>query len=327
MTIEIRLNGETLQIPGPLSIVQLLEHFDLPKDRVAVERNRAIVPKPQWETVSIGQGDEVEVVHFVGGGSGADDPFVIAGRTFKSRLIVGTGKYSSHQVMAEAHERSGADMVTVAVRRIDLKALKGESLLDYIDRNKIMILPNTAACYNVDEAVRTARLGREAGLSNWVKLEVIGDERTLFPDTAGLIEGTRILVKEGFVVLPYTNDDLIVARRLIDAGAAAIMPLGAPIGSGMGIQNLANLRILREMITEVPLIVDAGVGTASDAAIAMELGADGVLMNTAIAGARDPGAMAEAMNHAVKAGRLAYKAGRIQRKLYATASSPLEGKI
>jgi thiazole synthase len=326
MSIEIRLNGETLQIPASLSIRQLLDHFDLPQDRVAVERNRAIVPKPQWETVSVGQGDEVEVVHFVGGGSD-DDSFVIAGRSFKSRLIVGTGKYSSHQIMAEAHARSGADMVTVAVRRIDLKAPKGESLLDYIDRNKIMILPNTAACYNAEEAVRTARLGREAGLSNWVKLEVIGDEKTLFPDTAGLIEGTRILVKEGFVVLPYTNDDLVVARRLIDAGAAAIMPLGAPIGSGMGIQNIAGIRILREMITEVPLIVDAGVGTASDAAIAMELGADGVLMNTAIAGAKDPGAMAEAMNYAVKAGRLAYKAGRIQRKLYATASSPVEGKI
>jgi thiazole synthase len=327
MNIEIRLNGEACEIPVSLNILQLLERFDLPKDRVAVERNRAIVPKPQWGTVSLGEGDEVEVVHFVGGGGPSDDPFVIAGRTFKSRLIVGTGKYSSHRAMAEAHVRSGAEMVTVAVRRIDLKAARGESLLDYIDREKFMILPNTAACYTADEAVRTARLGREAGLSNWVKLEVIGDEKTLFPDTAALIEATRILVKEGFIVMPYTNDDLIVARRLIDAGAAAIMPLGAPIGSGMGIQNIPNIRILREMISEVPLIVDAGVGTASDATIAMELGADGVLMNTAIAGAKDPGAMAEAMNHAVKAGRLAYRAGRIQRKLYATASSPLEGKI
>jgi thiazole synthase len=327
MTIEIRLNGERQQIPASLSIVQVLDHFDLPKDRVAVERNRTIVPKPQWESVSVGQGDELEVVHFVGGGSGEDDTFVIAGRTFKSRLIVGTGKYPSHQVMKEAHERSGTDMVTVAVRRIDLKAPKGESLIDFIDRKKIMILPNTADCYTVDEAVRTARLGREAGLSNWVKLELIGDKRTLFPDTAALVEATRILAKDDFVVLPYTNDDLIVARKLIDAGAAAIMPLGAPIGSGMGIQNVANMRILREMITEVPLIVDAGVGTASDATIAMELGADGVLMNTAIAQAKDPGAMAEAMNYAIKAGRLAYKAGRIQRKLYATASSPLEGKI
>jgi thiazole synthase len=327
MRIEIRLNGESREIPGPLSIAEMLDHFELPRDRVAVERNRSIVPKLEWESVALGQGDEVEVVHFVGGGSGEGDAFTIAGRTFKSRLIVGTGKYPSHEVMAEAHRRSGTDMVTVAVRRIDLKAPKGQSLLDFIDREKIMILPNTAACYTADDAVRTARLGREAGLSNWVKLEVIGDEKTLFPDTAALIEATRILVKEGFVVLPYTNDDLVVARKLIDAGAAAIMPLGAPIGSGMGIQNVAAMHILREMITEVPLIIDAGVGTASDATLAMELGAEGVLMNTAIAGAKDPGAMAEAMNHAVKAGRLAFKAGRIQRKLYATASSPVEGKI
>src|SRR2546428_4330259 len=327
MKIQIRLNGETREIPSALNVAKLLEHFDLPKDRVAVERNRSIVPKVQWETVAVNNGDELEVVQFVGGGSGNDDPFVIAGRTFKSRLIVGTGKYPTHAVMAEAHRRSGTDMVTVAVRRIDLKAPKGQSLLDYIDRERIMILPNTAACYNVEDAVRTARLGREAGLSNWVKLEVIGDERTLFPDTAALIEATKILVKEGFVVLPYTNDDLVVARKLIDAGAAAIMPLGAPIGSGMGIQNLTGIRILREMITDVPLIVDAGVGTASDATIAMELGADGVLMNTAIAGAKDPGSMAEAMNYAVKAGRLAFKSGRIQRKLYATASSPMEGKV
>ncbi len=328
MAIEIRLNGEVQALPAALNVLELLDFFGLPKERVAVERNRAIVPKSSWESVVIATGDELEVVHFVGGGSGpAVDDFVIAGRTFKSRLLVGTGKYPSPQVMREAHQRSGADMVTVAVRRIDLKAAKGESLLDYIDRAKIMILPNTAACYTVDDAVRTARLGREAGLSEWVKLEVIGDESTLFPDTAGLIEATRILVREGFIVLPYTNDDLVAARRLIDAGAAAIMPLGAPIGSGMGIQNIAGMRILREKITEVPLIVDAGVGTASDAALAMELGADGVLMNTAIAGASDPGAMAEAMNHAVKAGRIAYRAGRIPRRLYATASSPLDGLI
>lgn len=328
MAIEIRLNGEAQSLPASLNVVQLLDFFALPKERVAVERNRSIVPKSSWESVVVVQGDELEVVHFVGGGSGrATDDFVIAGKTFKSRLLVGTGKYPSHEVMRDAHIRSGADMVTVAVRRIDLKAPKGESLLDYIDRSKIMILPNTAACYTVDDAVRTARLGREAGLSEWVKLEVIGDESTLFPDTAGLIEATRILVKEGFIVLPYTNDDLVAARRLIDAGASAIMPLGAPIGSGMGIQNIAAMRILREKITEVPLIVDAGVGTASDASLAMELGADGVLMNTAIAGASDPGSMAEAMNYAVKAGRMAYRAGRIPRKLYATASSPLDGLI
>jgi len=223
MTIEIVLNGETRRIPASLNITQVLEHLDLPKDRVAVERNRTIVPKPQWESVAVGQGDQLEVVHFVGGGA-VDDTFTIAGRKFRSRLIVGTGKYPSHQVMAEAHRLSGTDMVTVAVRRVDLKAPKGESLLDYIDREKIMILPNTAGCYNVDDALRTARLGREAGLSNWVKLEVIGDEKTLFPDTAALVEATRILVKEGFVVLPYTNDDLIVARRLIDAAPPPLCP-------------------------------------------------------------------------------------------------------
>ncbi len=256
-----------------------------------------------------------------------NDQLVIAGRGFQSRLIVGTGKYRSFQEMARAHAASGADMVTVAVRRVNLTDRSKESMLDYVDREKMFILPNTAGCYTADEAVRTARLAREVGLSEWIKLEVIGDEKTLFPDTEQLIEATRTLVKEGFVVLPYTNDDLIAARKLVDAGAAAVMPLGAPIGSGMGIQNLANLRILRERITEVPLIVDAGVGTASDAAIAMELGADGVLMNTAIAGAQDAVLMAEAMRSAVEAGRKAYLAGRIEKKLYATASSPLSGVV
>jgi thiazole synthase len=255
-----------------------------------------------------------------------DSPFVIAGRTFASRLIIGTGKYSSHAVMARAHEASGADMATVAVRRVNISDRSRESLLDYIDTNRMFILPNTAGCYSADEAIRTARLGREAGLSNWVKLEVIGDERTLFPDNEALIEATQVLVREGFIVLPYTNDDPIACRKLQDAGAAAVMPLGAPIGSGLGIQNPNNIRIIREF-ARVPVIVDAGVGTASDAAIAMELGADGVLMNTAIAGAEDPVAMATAMKHAVLAGRLAYLAGRIPRKMYATASSPVEGMV
>src|SRR5580693_7884074 len=254
------------------------------------------------------------------------DTFIIAGKTFASRLIVGTGKYSSHAVMQRAHEASGADMITVAVRRVNISDRSKESLLDYIDTSKYFILPNTAGCYSADEAVRTARLGREAGLSNWVKLEVIGDERTLFPDNEALIEATRILVREGFVVLPYTNDDPIACRKLEDAGAAAVMPAGAPIGSGLGIQNPNNLRIIREF-ARVPLIVDAGVGTASDAALAMELGADGVLMNTAIAGAQDPVAMADAMKLAVRAGRLAYRAGRIPRKSYASASSPVEGLV
>ncbi|MCL4523710.1 MAG: thiazole synthase [Acidobacteria bacterium] len=256
-----------------------------------------------------------------------NDQLVINGRAFRSRLIVGTGKYRSFQEMARAHAASGSEMVTVAVRRVNLTDKSKESLLDYIDRSKFFILPNTAACFTAEEAIRTARLGREVGLSEWVKLEVIGDQQTLFPDTAALIEATRVLVKEGFVVLPYTNDDLIVARRLIDAGAAAVMPLAAPIGSGLGIQNATNLRILRERITEVPLIVDAGVGTASDAALAMELGADGVLMNTAIAEAQDAVLMAEAMHDAVAAGRKAFLAGRIAKKLYASASSPLTGVV
>src|SRR5712672_1524798 len=255
------------------------------------------------------------------------DPFVIAGREFSSRLIIGTGKYPAHQIMQAAHEASGADMVTVAVRRVNINDRTKESLLDYIDPKRFFLLPNTAACYTADDAIRTARLGREVGLSHWVKLEVIGDEKTLFPDNQGLIEATRVLSKEGFVVLPYTNDDLVNAKRLIDAGAAAVMPLGAPIGSGLGIQNLTNLRILREMITDVPLIVDAGVGTASDAAIAMELGYDGVLMNTAIAAAEDSERMAVAMKLAVEAGRYAFEAGRMDKRLYASASSPLSGVI
>jgi thiazole synthase len=242
-------------------------------------------------------------------------------------LIIGTGKYKSFQEMARAHEASGAEIVTVAVRRVNLTDRSRESLLDYVDRKKFFILPNTAGCYTGDEAIRTARLAREVGLSNWIKLEVIGDEKTLFPDNFELVRATETLVKEGFVVLPYTNDDLISARRLIDAGAAAVMPLGAPIGSGLGIQNPANMRILREMITSVPLILDAGVGTASDATIAMELGADAVLMNTGIAGAQDPILMAQAMQHAVIAGRQAYLAGRMPKKLYAAASSPLEGVV
>ncbi len=254
------------------------------------------------------------------------DPLVIAGRSFDSRLVVGTGKYPSHEIMKAAHEASGTSMVTVAVRRVDLSAKGAASLLSWIDTSRIFLLPNTAACYTVDDAVRTARLGREAGLSNWVKLEVIGDERTLFPDNEGLLAATKILVKEGFVVLPYTNDDPIACRKLEDAGAAAVMPLGAPIGSGLGIQNPNNLLIIKEQ-AKVPVIVDAGVGTASDAAIAMELGADGVLMNTAIAGATDPVLMAGAMKRAVEAGRMAFQAGRIARKRYATASSPLDGVI
>ncbi len=255
-----------------------------------------------------------------------DERLTIAGHEFKSRLWVGTGKYKDFVETQKAIEVSGADVVTVAVRRVNITDRTQENLLDYLDPKKYTILPNTAGCYTVDDAVRYARLARAAGVSDLVKLEVIGDERTLFPDTAGLIEAAKILVKEGFIVLPYTNDDPIVAQRLVDVGCPAVMPLAAPIGSGLGIRNPYNLKIIMETVN-VPVIVDAGVGTASDAALAMEYGADAVLMNTAIAGANDPIAMAEAMKYAVDAGRLAYKAGRIPRKLYATASSPIEGML
>lgn len=256
----------------------------------------------------------------------AEDKLVIAGREFTSRLMVGTGKYADFTQMARALEVSGAEIVTVAVRRVNISDRSQESLLDYIDPQKYTLLPNTAGCYTADDAVRTCRLAREAGLSDFVKLEVLGDEKTLFPDNEELLKAAKILVKEGFTVLPYCSDDVILCRKLEDIGCAAVMPLGAPIGSGLGIRNPYNIRIILENI-KVPVIVDAGVGAASDAAIAMELGCDGVLMNTAIAGARDPIAMAEAMKLAVTAGRLSFRAGRIPRKLYANASSPLEGMI
>ena len=321
------LNGEPFEVEGPLTVTRLLGRLDIDPRRVAVEHNLIVLKRVTFDHTIIYADDQIEIVNFVGGGNTMQmDTLTIADRTFSSRLIVGTGKYSSPAVMVRAHEASGADMITVAVRRVNISDRSKESLLDYIDTSKYFLLPNTAGCYTADEAVRTAHLGREAGLSNWVKLEVIGDERTLWPDNEALLEATRILVREGFVVLPYTTDDLVVCRKLEDAGAAAIMPLGAPIGSGLGLQNVGNLRIIRE-VARVPLIVDAGVGTASDAALAMELGADGVLMNTAIAGAQDPVAMAEAMKLAVRAGRLAYLAGRIPRKLYASASSPVEGLV
>ena len=254
------------------------------------------------------------------------EPLVVAGREFHSRLILGTGKYRDERVMVDAFDASGTEMVTVALRRVNLDDLGKGSLIDHIDQDRYLLLPNTAACYTADDAIRTARLARELGGWNWVKLEVIGDEKTLFPDNEELLVATRELVADGFIVLPYTTDDPITCRKLEDLGAAAVMPLAAPIGSGMGIRNPANLRIIVEQ-ANVPVIVDAGVGTASDAALAMELGADGVLMNTGVAGAEDPVRMARAMKLAVEAGWLAANAGRIPRKLYATASSPLEGVV
>lgn len=254
------------------------------------------------------------------------DKLTIKGIEFSSRLWVGTGKYKDFEQTARALEESGTDMVTVAVRRVNITDRKSENLLDYIDTKKYKILPNTAGCFNIEDALRYARLAREAGVSDLIKLEVLGDEKTLFPDVCATIKATEILAKEGFIVLPYTLDDPITAQRLVDAGAAAVMPLGAPIGSGLGIRNPYNIKIIQEVV-DVPVVVDAGVGTASDVAIAMELGCDAVLINTGIAGADDPIMMASAMKHAAVAGRLAYKAGRIQRKLYATASSPMEGMI
>lgn len=255
-----------------------------------------------------------------------EDKFFLDGKEYKSRLLVGTGKYSSFEVMEQALESSGAEIVTVAVRRVNLDDKTKKSLLDYIDRKKYTILPNTAGCYTVDEAVRIAHLAASAGLSKLIKLEVIGDEKTLLPDTIGLLEATKILVKEGFSVLPYTNDDPIIAKKLEDAGAIAIMPLAAPIGSGLGILNQLNIALIKESV-KLPVIVDAGVGTASDVTIAMELGVDGVLMNTGIAGAKDPVNMAIAMKNAVISGRLAYLSGRISKKKYASASSPIEGIV
>jgi thiazole synthase len=327
--LRITLNGERFDLSAPLTVAELLAELAIDARRVAVEHNLVIVKRAEFDRIKVQEGDEVEIVKFVGGGE--VDSFTIAGKTFTSRLIVGTGKYSSPAVMVQAHDASGAEMVTVAVRRVNLprpgsSGPREPSLLDYIDPSRYFLLPNTAGCYSAAEAIRTAHLGREVGLSNWVKLEVIGDERTLFPDNEALLEATRVLVADGFVVLPYTTDDPVVCRKLEDAGAAAVMPLGAPIGSGLGIQNPNNIRIIREA-ARVPLIVDAGVGTASDAALAMELGADAVLMNTAIAGAQNPVAMAEAMRLAVRAGRLAYQAGRIPRKMYANASSPVEGMV
>jgi thiazole synthase len=254
------------------------------------------------------------------------DPLIIKGIEFKSRLWVGTGKYKNFEETARAIEASGTDVVTFAVRRVNIIDRSQENLLDYIDPKKYKILPNTAGCYTVEDALRYARLARETGVSDMIKLEVIGDEKTLFPDVCGLLKATEILAKEGFIVLPYTNDDPITAKRLVDAGAAAVMPLGAPIGSGLGIRNPYNIKIILETVN-IPVIVDAGVGTASDVAIAMELGCDAVLVNTAIAEAKDPIMMAEALKHACIAGRLAYKAGRIPKKLYASASSPIEGML
>jgi len=328
--MQVTVNGEIRTTPRGTTVASLLAAMGVDPARVAVEKNRDVVPRRTWAEAPVADGDHIEIVSFIGGGSdagpaAAGDPLVIAGKTFHSRLLVGTGKYRTLEEGREAILRSGAEIVTVALRRVELQPGK-PSVLDTIDRKRHTLLPNTAGCYTAEEAIRTCRLARELGMADMVKLEVIGDPETLFPDGVGTLEAARVLVKEGFVVLPYCLDDPILAKKLEDVGCAAVMPLAAPIGSGLGIRNPYNIRIILER-AKVPVIVDAGVGTASDAAIAMELGCHGVLMNTAIAGARDAVLMAEAMRDAVIAGRKAFRAGRIPRKLYANASSPLEGLI
>jgi thiazole synthase len=325
MQIAIMLNGERREAPLGTTVAALVESLALAKGRVAVERNREIVPMSQWADVALADGDSLEIVHFVGGGQD-DDTWSVAGRTFRSRLIVGTGKYRDYAQNAAAAAASGAEIVTVAVRRVNLTDKSQPLLTDYVKPDQFTYLPNTAGCFTADDALRTLRLAREAGGWTLVKLEVLADQKTLFPDVIETIKATEVLVKEGFDVMVYTSDDPVVARRLEDAGAAAIMPLGAPIGSGLGIQNRVNIRLIVEQ-SKVPVLVDAGVGTASDAAIAMELGCDGVLMNTAIAEAKDPIRMARAMKAAVEAGRDAYLAGRMGVRRYADPSSPLAGLI
>jgi len=340
----ITLNGEQREVPSPLNVANLLQVLNLRPEQVAIELNRDLVTRAQHEATSIKAGDVLEVVTLVGGGGGPPAPptprfgsLKIGSHTFQSRLLVGTGKYTTLELMRDCLDASGAEVVTVAVRRERLFDREGRNLLDFLDPKRYTILPNTAGCFNVEDALRTARLGRELLLglenpgANWVKLEVLADTRTLLPDPVATLEATRVLVDEGFEVLCYTSDDPIMARRLKAAGASSVMPAGSPIGSGQGVLNPNNLRIILEDLKaddpNYPVIVDAGVGTASDVTIAMELGCDGVLLNTGIAGATDPLRMAHAMRLAIEAGHLAVGAGRIARKLYATASSPTEGSI
>jgi thiazole synthase len=339
--VNIIINGEGREVPGPLTVAELLRILEVRPEHVAVEVNRALVPRARHAEARVSEGDVLEVVTLVGGGAPAPEegpePLVIGSHSFRSRLLVGTGKYATLELMRECLAASGAEVVTVAVRRERLFDKAGRNLLDYLDPRRYTILPNTAGCFTAEEALRTARLGRELllGLENpgadWVKLEVLADPRTLLPDPVATLEATRVLVAEGFQVLCYTSDDPVMARRLKAEGAASVMPAGSPIGSGQGVLNPNNIRIILEDLKaddpSYPVIVDAGVGTASDVTQAMELGCDGVLLNTGIAGAKDPLRMAHAMRLAIEAGWLAFRAGRIPKKLYATASSPTEGTI
>ncbi|MFO1240381.1 MAG: sulfur carrier protein ThiS [Sphingomonadaceae bacterium] len=322
--LSITLNGEPRTVAPESTIADLARELGLDPAKIAVERNLEIVPRSTLAEVQLEQGDQVEIVHFVGGGQA--DSWTVAGRTFNSRLIVGTGKYKDFAQNAAALEASGAEIITVAVRRVNISDPKAPMLTDFIDPRKYTYLPNTAGCFTADDAVRTLRLAREAGGWDLVKLEVLGEARTLYPDMRETLKATEVLVREGFKPMVYCVDDPIAAKQLEEAGAVAIMPLGAPIGSGLGIQNRVTIRLIVEG-AKVPVLVDAGVGTASDAAVAMELGCDGVLMNTAIAEAKDPVTMAKAMKLAVESGRLAYLAGRMGRRMYADPSSPLAGLI
>jgi thiazole synthase len=333
--MRLTINGEERTFEAPLTVAQLLGRIGLDARKVAVERNREIVPKSTYDGVGLIEGDQLEIVHFIGGGApdaaaadtdGDEDLLEIAGHTFRSRLIIGTGKYVDYETNLAAAEAAGVEMVTVAVRRVNLDDPSQPMLTDFLDPKRFTYLPNTAGCFTTDDALRTLRLAREAGGWDLVKLEILGEQKTLYPQIVETLEATEILTKEGFKVMAYCSDDPIMCKRIENVGAVAIMPLGAPIGSGLGIQNPVNIRLIVEQ-TQVPVIVDAGVGTASDAAIAMELGCDGVLMNTAVAEAKDPVLMAKAMKHAVEAGRAAYRAGRMPKKLYADPSSPLAGLI
>jgi thiazole synthase len=326
--MRVTINGEERGFDAPITVDKMLSEIGLESKKVAVERNLELVPKSAYGDTAVEDGDKFEIVHFIGGGAPEinDDPFEVAGLTFKSRLLVGTGKYKDLEETARAIEASGAEIVTVAVRRVNISDPGQPMLMDYVDPKKYTYLPNTAGCFTGEDALRTLRLAREAGGWDLVKLEVLGDQKTLYPNMVETLSAAEILIAEGFKVMVYCSDDPIMAKRLEDLGCSAIMPLAAPIGSGLGVQSPVNIRLIKEQ-SSVPVLVDAGVGTASDAAVAMELGCDGVLMNTAIAEAKDPIRMARAMKAAVEAGRLAYLAGRMPRKMYADPSSPLAGLI
>jgi len=332
MALALKINGEERRFDHSLTVREMLIYLGLDPAKIAVERNLEIVPRSGYADIRLGEGDRIEIVHFIGGGNAAianlpeDKPLTIAGRIYASRLIIGTGKYKTYAENAAALEASGAEIVTVAVRRVNLSDPGAPRFVDYIDPKKVTYLPNTAGCFTGEDAVRTLRLAREAGGWTLVKLEVLGDRKTLYPDMLETLRATELLIREGFQVMVYCSDDPLMARRLEEMGAVAIMPLAAPIGSGLGVQNAVNIRMIVEE-AKIPVIVDAGVGTASDATVAMELGCDAVLMNTAIAEARNPVLMARAMRHAVEAGRLAYLAGRMAKKRYADPSSPLAGLI